>query len=86
MVVNLWGGYPHYDEYLARIHNSFSDRVAIVDAEDSVNKIVLAVKDAAFPPAASTIRHHAKSLCLSHPVNFQAKANKLILALPRRII
>jgi spermidine synthase len=86
MVVNLWGGYPHYDEYLARIHNSFSDRVVIVDAEDSVNKIVLAVKDTAFPPAASTIRHHAKALCLSHPVNFQAKANQLILALPRRDI
>lgn len=82
MVVNLWGGYPHYDEYLARIHNSFSDRLVIVDAEDSVNKIVLAAKNAEFPPSLSTIRHHAKLLCLSHPLNFQAKSNKLIRALP----
>lgn len=82
MVVNLWGGYPHYDEYLARIHNSFSDRLVIVDAEDSVNKIVLAAKNAEFPPSSSTIRHHAKLLCLSHPLNFQAKSNKLIRALP----
>ena len=82
MVVNLWGGYPHYGEYLARIHNSFSNRLVIVDAEDSVNKIVLAVKNVEFPPASSTIWHHAKLLCLSHPLNFQAKSNKLIRALP----
>ena len=82
MVVNLWGGYPHYDEYLARIHNSFLGRLVIVDAEDSVNKIVIATKSAEFPPSSSTIRHHAKLLCLSHPLNFQAKSNKLIRALP----
>lgn len=82
MVANLWGGYPHYHEYLARICNSFSDRVVIMDAEDSVNKIVLAVKSAEFPPSPSTIRHHANLLGLSHPLNFQAKSNKLIRALP----
>jgi len=81
MVVNLWGGYPHYDEYLARIHNSFPSRLVIVDADDSVNKIVLAGKNVEFPPSLSTIRHHAKLLCLSHPLNFQAKSNKLIRAL-----
>ena len=81
MVVNLWGGYPQYDEYLARIHNSFPSRLVIVDADDSVNKIVLAGKNVEFPPSLSTIRHHAKLLCLSHPLNFQAKSNKLIRAL-----
>ena len=82
MVANLWGGYPHYDEYLARIHDSFSGRVVVVDAEDSVNKIILAVKSIEFPPPLSAIRHHAKLLCLSHPLNFQAKSNRLIRALP----
>lgn len=81
LVVNLWGGYPHYEEYLARIHTSFSDRVAIIDAEDSVNKIVLAVKNGEFPPSVSCIRQQANTLCLSHPINFQAKANRLIRAL-----
>lgn len=81
MVANLWGGYPHYDEYLARIQNSFSNRLVIVDADDSVNKIVLAGKNVDFPPSSSTIRHHAKLLGLSHPLNFQAKSNKLIRAL-----
>lgn len=82
MVVNLWGGYPHYDEYVSRIHKSFAGCVVIIDADDSVNNIVLAVKNAEFPPSLSTIRHHAKLLCLSHPINFQVKSNKLIRALP----
>lgn len=82
MVVNLWHGYPHYDEYLARISNSFAGNRVLIDAEDGFNHIVLAVKNTAFPPVASTIRHHAKLLCLSHPLNFQALANKLVRALP----
>ena len=82
MVVNMWKGYPHYDEYLARINNSFAGNWVIVDAEDGFNQIVLAVKNTAFPPAASTIRHHANLLCESHPLNFQAQANKLVRALP----
>lgn len=82
LVVNLWGGYPHYNTYLTRIHNSFSDRILIVDASDSVNKIILALKNPQFPPAASAIRHHAQLLSLSHPLNFKHKSNKLIRALP----
>ena len=82
MVVNMWKDYPHYDEYLARINNSFAGCRVIVDAQDGFNHIVLAVKNTAFPPAASTIRHHAKLLCQSHPLNFQALANMLVRSLP----
>jgi len=81
LVVNLWGGYPHFDGALARIHRSFSDRVAMVGTEESVNKIILAVKDSDFPPDISTIRQHALRLAVSHPLNFQAKSKKLIRAL-----
>lgn len=81
LVVNLWGGYPHYDDYLARLHTSFAGRVVVVDVEDSVNKIILAVKNTEFPPSLSSIRQHAKLLGLSHPINFQQKSNKLIRAL-----
>ena len=80
IVVNLWGGYPNYASYLARINNSFGYRAVVVDADDSVNKIVLAVKNTAFPPPMSGIRHHANLLDLTHPMNFQAKANKLLRA------
>lgn len=82
MVVNIWKDYPKYDEYLARINNSFDGNSMIVDAEDGFNNIVLAIKNAAFPPPASGIRHHANLLCQSHSLNFQAQANKLIQALP----
>jgi len=82
MVVNLWSSYTPYDKCLARIQNSFAGNLVIIDAEDSPNTIVIALKNIEFPPALSTIRHHAKLLCLSHPLNFQAKSNKLIRALP----
>ncbi|MDX8379804.1 MAG: transferase [Gallionella sp.] len=81
MVANLWGGYPNYEDYLERIQNSFSGHVIVVDTDDSVNKIILAVKDAAFPPSRLMIRKNANTLSLSHPLNFQAKSNKLIRAL-----
>lgn len=84
LAANLWGGYPHYDEYLARIHNSFAGRVVVVDSEDSLNKIVLAVKNSAFPPSVSAIRQHANTLALTHPLNFHAKCNRLIQGLSER--
>jgi spermidine synthase len=82
MVVNMWKGYPHYDEYMARICHSFCGNRVIVDAGDGFNQIVLAVKSTGFPPSVSTIRHHAKLLGRSHPLNFQAEANRLVRALP----
>ena len=88
LVVNLWGGYPNYETYLARIHNSFADRVVVVNTDESVNMIVLAVKGGQFPPSPGSIRHHANLLAQTlectgsaHAMNFQAKANKLIRAL-----
>jgi spermidine synthase len=82
MVVNLWKGYPNYDEYMARISNSFVGNRVVVEVENGLNHIVFAVKNTVFPPAASTIRHHAKLLGQTHPLNFQAKANRLVRVLP----
>lgn len=86
MVVNLWGGYPNYASYVARINNSFDYRVVIVDADDSVNKIVIAMKSPDFPPPMSGIRHHVNLLELTHPMSFQAKANKLIRAFLKQAV
>lgn len=80
MVANLWLGYPRYDQCLERIRSSFDGRVIVINADDGLNRTVIAVKSAAFPPAPSTIRHHAKSL-ETHTLNFQAKSNKMIKAL-----
>lgn len=81
LVVNLWGGYPHFARCLDRIGNSFSGRVLVVDSDDSANKIVLAVKNDAFPPSVSWIRQNAARLAQTHPLNFQNKSDKLIEAL-----
>lgn len=35
-----------------------------------------------YRPDGGDIRHHANLLCESHPLNFQAQANKLVRALP----
>jgi len=80
LVVNLWGSNLNYTEYLARINNSFADCVVVMEVDDSLNKIAIAVKNIEFAPSPTTIRHHARLLGLSHPLNFQAKSNKLIRA------
>ena len=83
LVVNIWKGYPRYDEYLLRLNISFGGNTVIMDAGDDLNHIVFAVKNGAFPPSAASIRHHANLLSQSHALNFQAKANRLIRALPK---
>jgi spermidine synthase len=83
LVVNIWKGYPRYDEYLSRLNNSFDGNTVIMDAGDDLNHIVLALKNGASPPSAASIRHHANLLSQSHALNFQAKANRLIRALPK---
>jgi spermidine synthase len=81
LAVNLWGGYPHFDEYLARINNSFDGTVVCVESTDSLNVIVLAVKNSAVAPDFALIRQHARDLCKTHPLDFQAKSTRLIKAL-----
>ena len=82
LAVNLWFEYANYKEYVSRICNSFANRIVIVDVEGgSANKIILAVKSADFPPQAATLRQRANSLSETHPINYQAKASKIIQAL-----
>lgn len=79
MAVNLWAGYPSFNQYLSRIRTSFGDRVAVVNTDDGLNRAAFALKSDSFPPSPATIRHHA-NLLATHTLNFQAKANKLIRA------
>jgi spermidine synthase len=84
LVANLWGSSPSYANYLAKIKNSFAGRVMVVSADNSHNKIALAVKDERFALSPATIQQHARVLDLSHPLNFQEKSSKLISALRNR--
>ena len=85
MVVNLWGSNLNYTEYLEGIRNSFAGRVVVMEVDDSLNKIAIAMKSIEFALSPTTIRHHANMLGLSHPLNFQAKSNKLIRACLARV-
>jgi len=78
LAVNLWFCYPSYEKYVARISKSFSGKIVIVDAGGgSTNKIILAVKSVDFPPSAATLRQRADSLCKTHPLNYEEKANQI---------
>jgi spermidine synthase len=81
MVVNLWGCNGHYDALLSRIETSFAGRLVAVSADDSPNKIVLAVKNSELIFSPARIKQHVAPLVQSHPLNFQAKSKKLIAAL-----
>lgn len=85
MVVNLWGSSDEYDDYLHRIKTSFANRVVVISVDDNLNKIVLAAKSADFSPSPAAIRQNADLLCTAHPLNFQAKSNKLIRAIHNKI-
>lgn len=85
LAVNLWFGYPGYDRYVARISQSFSGNIVVVDSDgDKANKIVIAVKSTDFPPAPAILRQRGDCLCSRHPMNYQAKADKIIRALADR--
>lgn len=86
LVVNLWGSNMLYSEYLTRIQQSFANRVVVLEADDSLNKIVVAVKQANFPPSHQTIQQHAEILSASHSLNFHAKSHKMIVNLPSQAV
>ena len=81
MVANLWSSNGRFEIYVSRIQTGFSERVVVVSADDSPNKIVLALKNERLPLSPGTIRQHAGILSKSHPLNFHAKSKKLIEAL-----
>ena len=78
MVVNIWKGYPRYDEYMSRINNSFDGNKVIMDAGDDLNHIVLAVKNSAFPPSPFPLLHPSsrQSIAPVSPPEFSGKSQQ----------
>jgi spermidine synthase len=81
MVANLWSSNGLYNALVSRIETSFAGHIVVVSADDSPNKIVLAVKNNERPLSPARIKQHVNVLTQSHPLNFQAKSKKLIAAL-----
>ncbi|MFA6120227.1 MAG: fused MFS/spermidine synthase [Sideroxydans sp.] len=81
MVANLWSSNGRFEIFVSRIQTSFAGRVVVVSADDSPNKIVLALKNDELPLSPVTIRRHVKILAQTHPLNFHTKSRKLIEAI-----
>jgi len=81
MVVNLWSNDGLHGALASRIATSFAERIVMVNADDSPNKIVLAFKNNHFALSPARIKQHVNALTQSHPLNFRAKSKKLIAAL-----
>ncbi len=77
LVVNLWSGEPAYQRYLARIRDSFGDRVVVVPAEEDSNRIVFASKARHFPPRRSQLLDRARELDAAHPISLPALAQRI---------
>jgi spermidine synthase len=81
MVANLWSSNGEFEIFVSRIQTSFGERVVVISADDSPNKIVLALKNSALPLSSIAILQHVETLSQSHPLDFHAKSRKLINAL-----
>lgn len=81
MVVNLWGNNGLHGVLASRIATSFDGRIVVTNADDTPNKIVLAVKNNDHSLSPARIKQHVRTLSQTHPLNFHAKSRKLIAAL-----
>lgn len=81
LVANLWSNDGMHGALASRIETSFGGRIVMVNADDSPNQIVLAFKNPGLSMSPARIKQHVNALAHSHPLNFQAKSNKLIAAL-----
>lgn len=81
LVANLWSNNGSHNASVSRIATSFAGRMVVVSADDSPNKIVLAVKNIELSLSPARIKQHVNALAQCHPLDFQAKSKKLIAAL-----
>jgi len=77
LVVNLWSGDSSYQRYVARIRDSFDERVVVVPSEEDSNRIVFASKARHFPPRRAQLLDHARALDAAHPLGLPALAQRI---------
>jgi spermidine synthase len=84
LVVNVLGADPDFELYLARVRQSFGDRVVVVPSEDCANKIIFAVKGPAINLPESELMARAASLESHHSLNFRPIAEQMLRFLDGR--
>ena len=86
MVVNLLSDAPGSDIYIDRIHRAFDGAIAVVDALDSMNRIVFACKGKALDADEATLRRRARQLALLYPADVSLVAQNILVKRPRQTV
>lgn len=79
MVTNLLGDVADTDIYIDRIRTAFDGAVIVIDALDSLNKIVFACKGKLLNLAENTIRNRIRQLEFTHHINLDLTAQDILL-------
>ncbi|MEO8101564.1 MAG: fused MFS/spermidine synthase [Betaproteobacteria bacterium] len=78
LALNFHASEENFDLYVARLRESFSDKVICIETEPLTNRVVFAGTAGDFPPRRGVLRARAAALTKSQPINFRAIANKII--------
>jgi spermidine synthase len=76
-VINLWGSDKKFDVYLARIEQSFNNKVLIIRTGKPGNIAVFGFKQGVADLRLNTLRDHAKLLEKTHKIEFLQFVEKL---------
>lgn len=86
LIVNLYADDSDCDSRVERIRESFAGKIAVIEAEESANKIVFAGSTTPFPPAFPDLVERLHQLEESHPVGLDVTARKLLESTGRRAL
>ncbi|HEY9397463.1 MAG TPA: fused MFS/spermidine synthase [Burkholderiales bacterium] len=78
LVVNFIRDEPRFETYLARIENSFADKVLLLPCDGGVNNIVLAFKDGPVRVAIDPLKRAARALKKHYRLPFDAYVSDLL--------
>lgn len=78
MAVNLLASDLKYGTYTSRIRDSFENKVVVVDAEETGNKVAFAYKGNDFPLAQEMLLERIRDLGPKHPIPLHNTAQKIM--------
>lgn len=78
LVVNLCAEDTGYGSYVARIRDSFNEKLLVIEADEGDNKIVFAKKCERFPPGFNELTERLRLLEANHPVELDKTAQKIL--------
>jgi len=78
LALNFHGSEENFGLYVARLRESFNDKVICIETDALTNRVVFAGRGATFPARRAVLRARAALLTKSQPINFHAIARKIL--------